>query len=444
MAVRTFCYFLRIPRLLAVLMLNSNFRLSRDLPIATIGTVAEKVISLAAMALLAQYYAPDKLGSYLVILSITSLSALLADLGTNKHLLRATSTKPESAGRYLGEILSLRVPALVGVLALTCLGIYTWQPSLLLTTVYLSIFVFGRELYYAFGAVMLALGNVRGRILSGLSGPVFLVAAIYVSARRGLSFEDLMMLHAFAGIIMLAVGWAAASPDLGSWKLGLDRQRIFALVTISQPLFLLSLLEGGLARSGEILIASFGDLESVAEYGLGYRIVEASRFVIRPLSMVLFPLLVSTAACGNWSAYNNYLRLLAALSILIGAVIGIAFGTQADVILANVFGAQYAAATPLFRVFALIVPFVFLLTAELLLLTSLHLERSAVKFLGIGLAFNVVVSSVAIPRYGAYGAAWSIATVNIALCILLAILIFGELKYRRGTFSLEQKRTTRA
>lgn len=442
--VRAFCYVNPTPQSPVVPMPNSRIRVLLDLPVATVGTVAEKLIGLATMALLAKSYSPQLLGSYLLVLSVTSLFALLADLGTNRHLLRATSIEPDAAGRHLGEILSLRIPALLSALTLATLGVYVWQPSLLLTTAYVSIFVFGRELYYAFGAIMLALGNVRGRVLSGLSGPLLLLAAVYVGARQGLSFEAVMLLHAFAGVLMLALGWAVARPDLGPWRLHLDRNRVFALITISQPLFLLGLLEGGLARSGEVLIALLGDLESVAQYGLGYRVVEASRFVIRPLTMVLFPLLAATAASGNWNEYHKHVRQLAGLSAFIGVVIGIVLGTQAQVVLGYVFGTQYVAAAPLFRVFALAVPFVFLLTAELLLLISLHMERTAAKLMGIGLAVNLLVISLVIPQHGAYGAAWSITGVHVALCAALAVPIFVALRDRRRALSTGNGRVTQA
>jgi len=412
-------------------------RLSSNLPIATAGMVAEKLISLAAMALLAQYYAQEQLGAYLVVLSLTTLSALLGDFGTNRHLLRAASIEPAAAGRLLGEVLSLRVPALTGALLLTTLGIYAWQPSLLVTTVWISIFVLGRETYYAFGAVMLALGHVRARILSGLAGPTFLFAAIFVSARQGLEFQDLMVLHACAGLIMLLAGWLFGRPSVGVLRLGPDWQRTRVLIGASWPLFVLGLLEVGLARSGEILIAVLGDLKSVAEFGLGYRIMEASRFLIRPLTMVLFPLLAATASSGNWIDYRKQARLLAGLAISIGATLGFAFGLRADLVMGYLFGEPYAAAAPIFRVFALTIPLLFLLTAQTLLLVSLNLERLATKLMALGLGLNLLVSAAVIPYYGAYGAAWSVAAAHLLLCIGFGIVVHKELRHRRVSAAQE-------
>ena len=391
--------------------------------------IAEKLISLVVMAVLAQHYAREELGAYLLVLSVTNLIAVVADLGTNRHLLRVCSAEPNEAGRHLGDVLSLRLPALFAALGVASLGVYAWQPLLLPVMLNVALFVYGREIYYAFGAVMLALGNVRGRVISGLTGPVILLAGIHIGIRSGLGFDQVMSAHIVAGLAMCVLGWLVARPQFVKLNLRINGSVLLTLARLALPLFLLGLLDQAFARSGEILLGWFKDLQTVADYGVGFRIVEACRLIIRPVAMVVFPLLVAAAAGGNWNSYRRLLRLLAGASVIAGLAVGVALFAASPWLMTGIFGDQYSGSVPLLRIFGFATPLVFILTAELILLVSLHLERAGSVIMLLGLSAYVVAGMLTIPRFGAYAAAWNSVFVHGALCFAMAVLITKSLRH---------------
>lgn len=75
-------------------------RLRLNIPIAAIGMIAEKAVTLMIIVLLANRYSGGELGAYLLIVSVTNLVALIADIGTNRHLFRICSAEPEKAAGW--------------------------------------------------------------------------------------------------------------------------------------------------------------------------------------------------------------------------------------------------------------------------------------------------------------------------------------------------------
>ena len=414
-------------------MTRLTSRLRFNIPIAAVGLAVEKAVSLVVMVMLAQYYAREYVGAYLLVLSIINLVALVADLGTNRHLLRICATEPDASGSHLGQVLSFKIPTLFFGLLVTALLIHFWQPALLEITLSIALFVIGREIYYAFGAVMLALGNVTGRIVTGLAGPVVLLAGIYTAMRSGLDFEQAMRAHIPAGIVLAVLGWVVARPQFSRLKLTTHIRTLSTLAMTALPLFLLGLLDEALARSGEILLGWLGDLQSVADFGIGFRIVESCRLVVRPVAMVVFPLLIGAAAAKNWESFTGLLQLLTGAAGLAGVITGGALIALASLVMTRVFGEAYSGGVGLLQIFGLTAPLIFILTAQVLLLASMHLERQGAKIMFLALSGYVIVGIATIPHFGAYAAAWSSLIVRGFLCVAFAVLIVRELRHRKQT-----------
>ena len=403
-----------------------------NIPIAAIGVAAEKAVGLIVMVMLAQFYTREEVGAYLLVLSVTYLAAIVADLGTDRHLLRICAAEPDGTGEHLGNVLSLKVPTLLAGFIASVALTYLWQPKLLTITLSVSAFVFGRELYYAFGAVMLAQGNVIGRFITGLTGPVVLLAGLYFGMDSGASFERVMQAHIPAGLVLIVSGYLASKRHFGRMQFATQLRALSTLAVATLPLFLLGLLDYALARSGEILLGWLSDLQTVADYGVGFRIVESCRLVVRPVAMVVFPLLVAAAAASDWASYRRLLRLLAGVAGLAGVATGLALIAAAPWIMTGVFGDDYAGGISLLRVFGLTAPLVFIITAQLLLLTSMHLERQGATLMLIALVVFAIGGALTVPFFGADAAAWGSLIVRGFLCIAFTLLILRELRHRQS------------
>ena len=75
-------------------------------------------------------------------------------------------------------------------------------------------------------------------------------------------------------------------------------------------------------------------------------------------------------------------------------------------IIRTVYTATYDDSAEVLRVLYLSVPGLYIATVAMLLASSTMREKRAVFIMALGVALNVALNLVAIPRYGALGAAW--------------------------------------
>jgi O-antigen/teichoic acid export membrane protein len=92
-----------------------------------------------------------------------------------------------------------------------------------------------------------------------------------------------------------------------------------------------------------------------------------------------------------------------------------------------VWGSRYVEAVPVLRILYLAVPILYLQTVVLFIAGSLHLEGTALKAILAALASNVALNLVAIPRWGALGAAATTLATELGLTGWLLYLVSRRL-----------------
>jgi O-antigen/teichoic acid export membrane protein len=93
-----------------------------------------------------------------------------------------------------------------------------------------------------------------------------------------------------------------------------------------------------------------------------------------------------------------------------------------------IWGSPYRDAIPILRILCLGIPALYLGTLALFIAGSLHLERMAVYLAVAALVANVAVNAIAIPRWGALGAAIATVVTESALTASLLYLIHRRLR----------------
>lgn len=147
---------------------------------------------------------------------------------------------------------------------------------------------------------------------------------------------------------------------------------------------------------------------------------------MRPVAMVMFPLLVAAAARDDWALYRQHLSRMLGATAGIGIAVAVGLFVLGPWLVPMLFGAEYLPSLPLLRIFALAAPFVFLLTGQLLALVAMHLEREGSLVLATALAAFVASCIGFVPDHGATAAAWTTLAVYAGSCIALGLLLYRE------------------
>jgi O-antigen/teichoic acid export membrane protein len=167
---------------------------------------------------------------------------------------------------------------------------------------------------------------------------------------------------------------------------------------------------------------------AVATYESAYKLLEVSRFLIRPAVTVFFPICAGLAAREKWEEFTiAYRRLLAAAGGA-GAVVAVLVISLAGIMIPLVWGSRYVEAVPVLRILYLAVPILYLQTVVLFIAGSLHLEGTALKATLGALASNVVINLMAIPRWGALGAAVTTLVTELGLTGWLLYIVSRRLR----------------
>lgn len=158
-----------------------------------------------------------------------------------------------------------------------------------------------------------------------------------------------------------------------------------------------------------------GDV-AVAHYSAAYRVMTFVLMVPVLFTQVVFPVYARLAEGDRATLaafHERTLRFLSALGLLVPATVILV----APSIMALLYPAGYVAGTSILAVLCLAVPCVFAAYPHVVLLLSTGHQRTMMRVSVSAAVLNVAANLVAIPRWGALGAAWT--TVGTEAFVLL-------------------------
>ena len=272
----------------------------RQLSIATLGQGLEKVIALIVVTVLVQHVDKGLMGAFFFAISVCTFASLLNEFGTSRYLVRSVAQDREGAAVHLGSVLRLRLPLLALTLVVIICVVSITAPQLLQIFIFTSIYILMESLYYAFGATLLGMGAVRARVITGLISPVLLLALVPAAALLNWPFDRIIVIYAAASTVMMVMGLVVVVRKIGPVTIFGDTAPARSIVA---QCFLLAAVNVVLLMHSKIdewMLVAMLDFREVAGYAAAYKLAEVSRSVIRPMTMVLFPLFAAAATKSAW------------------------------------------------------------------------------------------------------------------------------------------------
>lgn len=405
-------------------------KIHKDLMLAGSSQAFYKLVGFVVLATLARYLSKDDMGAFFFAATLAGLVALPTQLGLGSYLTREVAMRPESAPARLGEVLSIRLPLfalyLLGLngFALVFLRDRAW--IVLLTSVYVML----DELYRTYGAVFLGLGRIAYNVVGGVGSRLLLVALVLGAVWLGAGLGTVVGCYIVANGALLAAGHVFLVFRVGRCRL-VDPRTVFRrLAGQGLPFFALAVLSLIHFKVDSLMLGFLRTYALVATYEAAYRLLEASRFVVLPLTMILFPHLSTLAARREWRPFRTLLSRTLVTSCLAGAVLTVVTVLLAGVLIPLVYGDKYVDSILVLRILYLCVPVLYVTTVSMTAAGALHLERRTVVAQVVGLALNVTLNAVAIPVWGATGAAVTTLVSETVVCVWVTRLTLRGLRSR--------------
>jgi O-antigen/teichoic acid export membrane protein len=398
------------------------------LSIAAVGHVLEKAIALIVVTVLVHHVDKALMGKFFFAISVCTAAALVNEFGTSRYLVRAIAQDRHSAAAYLGGVLRLRLP-LLALTVITINGIVAVvAPELVWIFIFTSFYILFENLYYAFGSTLMGVGAVSARVITGLTGPLLLLILVPATTLLGWSFHHIVIMYAAATTVMAAVAFIIVVRRIGPVTIFGNAAPVRSIIAQCSLLFAVNVVLMLHSKVDEWMLAAMRDFRDVAGYAAAYKLAEVSRTVIRPITMVLFPLFAAAAAKAAWDQVRTHARNTLLTAALFSAVVAVCVIGLAPWIVPLLFGRDYPETVAITRVLFLAAPALFVGQVAMLINSSLHLDKETLGFAVAAVLLNVGLNLIAIPRWGATGAAWVTLTSESLLAICLVTLLTFKLR----------------
>jgi O-antigen/teichoic acid export membrane protein len=410
----------------------SKLKIRADLFFATFGEVSQKAVGYLVLVLLGRYLDKGSMGQFFVAATIAMIAAALTELGTGRHLIREIAATPQHAMRHLGDVLSLRLPLIACALVLVNAAVRLFDPALASVMLLTSCYVLVGDLYFSYSAFLVGHRLVALRLATLLGGQLLLAVCVGAGVLAGGSLNSILLGYIAANVITLGLTATLVHSRFGPVRLTRPTGKTWRLARLAAPFGALTVVGLLHSKADTLMLYALSSATAVATYESAYKLLEVSRFLIRPAVTVFFPICAALAARGKWADFSiTYRRLLAGAGsaglVVAALVIGLA-----GVVIPVVWGSRYLEAVPVLRILYLAVPVLYLQTVVLFIAGSLHLERTALKATLVGMASNVALNLVVIPRWGALGAATTTLVTELGLTSWLLYVVSRRLHAANG------------
>jgi len=376
-----------------------------------------------------RFLSADDYGRFSFALALATIVETIMDIGLGPVTVREVARDRDAAGRIFRHVLGLKLAWVSGGLAVllvlvpilrsdgtvirVCylLGISSAVRSYLLTVrgllqglnrfdIEAAVVVTDRVLILAFGTAAL----VGGYGLYGLS-------FAFVTAR-------LLMCAGVTSLVHRLAQSARPTFDLEAWR---------RIQTAALPLGFFMIALNLYTYIDTVILGLVRSDAETGWYAAAYRVYEGLTYAPAVMSAVLTPRFSYLFVHDRRALHTQFLRALGAAAAL-GVVLGTGGVLVAHAILPLLFGSSYAPAVAPLQVLsggALLVFSTWILHAAAI---ATNLDRRLLVTTIVGLASNIALNLLFIPRWGISGAAWATVVAEAATVILLFVQVQHRLR----------------
>lgn len=384
-------------------------------------------IGIASVAIATRYLSIDDYGQIIVALTVVTLFAVAGDFGITATTARMMAQAPERRDSLASSAMWTWV-AFCAISAVLVLGVtaiaYGGSEHSITRPAVLIILACSNLLTPFFGVAnvtaiveqrvwILALGTTAARTL-GFTATVLAVVLdlgpLGIAWGIGLGF----LLDALFGILLVHPRIPRARPD---WM------PIKALIAAAIPLGMVMVVNGLYFKLDAFLLSLLGTSNQVAIYGIGYRAFEILIVLPGFVMVTLLPVLASVTV--NDPRFGALVQKAFTTVLLLAAPLA-AFGLLGTEIMTLLGGSQYAEGGFVLAMILLGVAFACLNGVFGNALVSQGRQGVLLKVALLNLAINGVANVIAIPIWGASGAAVALALTEIS-SLLCTVYVFGRI-----------------
>lgn len=405
--------------------------IARNTSYFTLALILQKVISLAYFTILARNLVPEDLGKYYLAISITSIFAIIIDLGMTNVLVREVAKKNYKPEKLLSNVLAMKIPlAFMAIGSVVALAHFMGYPELTKTLIYISsISMLLDSFTLSFYSVIRGFHNLK---FESIGSVIFQLIVLCVGATflyNGRDLKSLMFVMALASGFNFLYSLSLTKLK---WKLklfsGIDTALIKTVIGITLPFAAFAILQRLYMYFDSVLLSSLAGDRAVGIYQISFKIIFALQFLPMAFVASLYPAFASYWKDNREQLAVTFERAMNYL-IIISFPISVGVITLADKII-MIFKPEYADAVLPLQIIIAALPFIFLNFPVGSLLNACDRQIKNTHNMAIIVTISILLNLFLIPRFDALGASITVLATNILMLGLGIYFIRGLANYR--------------
>jgi len=406
---------------------DAGGKAARGSAIRILGYVLGVAMLLVSVPLLTRHLGVAGFGSYVTVLSLTSIVSLAADAGLTITGVREYAIRsPQDRSQLIANILSLRLLiAASGMLLAICFAVVAgYEPTLIVGTGLAGGGVLLFSIYQTY-TIPLASDLRLGLVTAfDLLRQALTVGCVLVLIAAGAGVTAFLAIPIPVGIVVAVATAIAIRHVVRLWP-GFDRVERRLLLRATIPVAAASILAALFYKIAIVMMSVLSSDEETGYFGASLRVVEVIVPIASLITAAAFPLLVR-AASNAPNRLVNGMQLLFEIACILGAAMSVMLVVGAEPVMQFVGGDEFDPAVPVLQIQSISVAASFLFAVWAAGLLAIHAQRSLVVATAVGVGSVVALTALLVPARGAIGAA-----VAMTLAATLLAAVTGLLLMRR-------------
>lgn len=416
---------------------NTATKVASNTVFQIIGKLISMSITMVAVVIITRSYGREGYGAFSLMQSWPALFFVIVDFGINAIATKDITEDWSKAGKYLGNILIIRLLFSLFLILVISLGLNFFPyTSDLSNGIKLGLFLLiTQSLFSTTNIFFQAKLRYDYSTIAYVGGYILILILVLISSYLKLHVTWANFSYVIGGILTFILSMyfltkMGVRPDFSFdkiiWKyLILSALPIGIMFLFSQ----MSFKEDALMLSFLKLPESYGlnNTESVAVYALPYKIFEVMLVVPTFFMNSVYPVLVNHMIEGEQKLRKTFGRVMYFLTgsgIVIG-LLGVIFSSLSIKLLG---GAEFFQSVGVLNILSGGL-FVFYLTSPISwLIVTLGYQKYLPWIYFVSFSFNLIMNFIFIPKYSFYGASW--ITVLSELLVLILLIIFARKSWR--------------
>jgi O-antigen/teichoic acid export membrane protein len=387
-----------------------------------------RLTGFAMGTVLARVLGPGDFGAYMFVLTYVSYFGYAADAGLGRYLIRDVAREREREPEYLAQILGLRL-ALAAIAYAAMLGVALLARTPEDRTLYIAIAglsVFTGAVAGALASVFNAREEMHVSALFGLLSSAGTAVFVFAALATGAGLAGTILAVSLANLPPLGYLLVMRRRQTGRLLPELAANRRFWAEALrkSLPYALLGVVGLVYFRIDALMLTWMKGAEATGIYTASYRLLDAITDAPGVIVAAMFPSLARLHHESRERLRRAYVSVLAVLGAL-GVPVMLALLVVAEPVITLLYGSGYTESVTVLRLLAVAVFFIFVDTANTMLLYSGDDLRMVLALSLVTTAVNVGLNLILIPRYSYNGAA--VATI---VSSAVSLLIFTPVVLR--------------